>query len=172
MGLVLIGFMGTGKSTIALCLSKELGMPVVEMDKQIVQKEQMEIAEIFATRGETYFRDLETALLQELQKEEHVIISCGGGTPLRECNVVEMKKSGPVFLLEAHPKTIWERVKGNKERPLLNENMNIEYIENLMAERKEKYLAAADYVIKTDEKTEDEICQEILKIIREEEINV
>lgn len=172
MGLVLIGFMGTGKSTIALCLSKELGMPVVEMDKQIVQKEQMEIAEIFATRGETYFRDLETALLQELQKEEHVIISCGGGTPLRECNVVEMKKIGPVFLLEAHPKTIWERVKENKERPLLNENMNIEYIENLMSERKEKYLAAADYVIKTDEKTEDEICQEILKIIREEEINV
>lgn len=172
MGLVLIGFMGTGKSTIALQLSQIMGLPVVEMDRQIVQREQLEISEIFATYGESYFRDLETALLRELQMNNRVIISCGGGTPLRECNVIEMKKNGPVFLLTASPKTIWERVKENKERPLLNGNMSIEYIEKLMMDRKDKYLAAADYVIETDGKQPEQICRDIMKIIKEEKINV
>lgn len=172
MSLVLIGFMGTGKSTIALQLSEKLKMPIMEMDKQIVQKEQMEISEIFATKGENYFREIETLLLKELQIEEHVIVSCGGGTPLRECNVIEMKKNGPVFLLTAEPETIWERVKTSKERPLLNKDMSLEHIRNLMKEREEKYLKAADHIIKTDGKKPEEICQEIINTIREECVNV
>lgn len=163
MGVVLIGFMGTGKSTVAKELSGLLKMDIIEMDQQIVIQEGMEISEIFAKYGEEHFRNLETNLLKDMQKRENVIISCGGGTPLRECNVVEMKKNGSVFLLTAKPETIWNRVKNNTDRPLLNGNMNVEYIESMMAKRKEKYEAAADYIIETDGKSVSDICKEIIE---------
>ena len=94
MNIFLIGFMGTGKSTISAVLGKELSTEVIEMDELIVKRQGMPISQIFETRGEEYFRELETGLLVELQQRDGVIVSCGGGTPMRECNVAEMKKSG------------------------------------------------------------------------------
>ena len=90
--IVLIGFMGTGKSAIANCLSKMLPMETVEMDEVIAERARMSISDIFAVYGEEYFRNLETNLLVELQEKSNVIISCGGGTPLRDNNVAEMKR--------------------------------------------------------------------------------
>ena len=162
--IVLIGFMGTGKSTIARTLCKLRGMEIVEMDETIEAREEMPISEIFATKGEPYFRDLETNLLIEMQSKSGVVISCGGGVPMRERNVIEMKKNGSVFLLTAAPETIYERVKDCHNRPLLENNMSVSYISELMEKRREKYEAAADYIIHTDGKTAESICQEILKI--------
>ena len=120
--IVLIGFMGAGKSTISDFLKNVFAMDVVEMDQIIAQRQGMSISDIFETYGEQYFRDLETNLLIEMQSRSNVVISCGGGTPMRECNVVEMKKNGRVVLLTAKPETILDRVKDNHDRPLIENN--------------------------------------------------
>ena len=121
----LIGYMGTGKSTVAAYLCEHYNMNVVEMDQEIVEREGMSISDIFATKGENYFRDVETNLLLEIQKKENQVVSCGGGVVLRERNVEEMKKSGSIVLLTARPETILERVKDDDSRPLLKGNKNI-----------------------------------------------
>ena len=84
--IVLIGFMGAGKSTISEFLKTAFAMDVIEMDQIIAEREGMSISDIFEVYGEQYFRDLETNLLIEMQSRTNVVISCGGGTPMRECN--------------------------------------------------------------------------------------
>ena len=167
---VLIGFMGAGKSTIADLLRTGWGMERIEMDTLIEEREGMRISKIFETKGEPYFRDLETELLIELQARSNAVISCGGGVPMRERNVAEMKKNGRVVLLTAHPETILERVKDNHDRPLIENNKTVEGISALMEARRERYMAAADLVIETDRKTGEEICRELVeKLHRMEE---
>ena len=156
--IVLIGFMGAGKSTISDFLKTVFAMEVVEMDQIIAEREGMSISDIFETYGEEYFRNLETELLIEMQSKTNVVISCGGGVPMRERNVVEMKKNGRVVLLTAKPETILSRVKDNHDRPLLEGNKNVDFIADLMEKRREKYQAAADIVIETDGKDKLEIC--------------
>ena len=165
--IVLIGFMGAGKSTISDYLSTMFDMKLVEMDQEIAEREEMSIPDIFATYGEEYFRNLETELLKELQTGRNCIISCGGGVALRSENVVEMKKNGKVVLLTASPETIYERVKDSNDRPLLKENKSVEFIAQLMEKRKEKYEDAADVVIRTDGKTILQICEELITRLME-----
>ena len=164
--IVLIGFMGAGKSTISDFLKNVFAMDVVEMDQIIAQRQGMSISDIFETYGEQYFRDLETNLLIEMQSRSNVVISCGGGTPMRENNVLEMKKNGRVVLLTAQPETVLQRVKDNHDRPLLENNKNVSFIADLMAKRSEKYEAAADIIIQTDGKNEQEICEEMIQRLR------
>ena len=167
----LIGFMGAGKSTISDYLKNALAMDVVEMDQCIVERQGMSISDIFETYGEEYFRELETNLLIEMQSQSNVVVSCGGGVPMRERNVVEMKKNGRVVLLTAKPETILERVKDNHDRPLLENNKTVPFIADLMEKRRAKYEAAADIVIETDGKTELEICEELIHRLREADAN-
>ena len=167
----LIGFMGAGKSTISDYLKNALAMDVVEMDQCIVERQGMSISDIFETYGEEYFRELETNLLIEMQSQSNVVVSCGGGVPMRERNVVEMKKNGRVVLLTAKPETILERVKDNHDRPLLENNKTVPFIADLMERRRAKYEAAADIVIQTDGKSELEICEELIHRLREADAN-
>ena len=167
----LIGFMGAGKSTISDYLKNALAMEVVEMDQCIVERQGMSISDIFETYGEEYFRELETNLLIEMQSQSNVVVSCGGGVPMRERNVVEMKKNGRVVLLPAKPETILERVKDNHDRPLLENNKTVPFIADLMEKRRAKYEAAADIVIETDGKSELEICEEMIHRLREADAN-
>lgn len=164
--IVLIGFMGAGKSTISDFLKNAFAMDVVEMDQIIAEREGMSISDIFETYGEEYFRNLETELLIEMQSRKNVVISCGGGVPMRERNVVEMKKNGRVVLLTAKPETILNRVKDNHDRPLLEGNKNVDFIAELMEKRREKYEAASDIVIETDGKDRLEICEELVHSLR------
>lgn len=157
----LIGFMGCGKSTIARVLSEKLGMQQVEMDEQIVQEQGMPITEIFEKYGEAHFRDAETDLVKRLQEKDGVVVSCGGGAVLREENRNLMKASGVIVWLTAEPETILERVKHSTNRPVLNGNMNVEYIRELMEKRRACYADAADYIVATDGKSRDDICAEI-----------
>ena len=159
----LIGFMGSGKSTVASCLAKNYGMEIIEMDQLIVEREGMSIPDIFAQKGEPYFREAETNLLIEIQSEQNKVVSCGGGVVLREKNVEEMKKSGEIVLLSAKPETILERVKNDDNRPLLRGNKNVEFISDMMEKRRPKYESAADVVVWTDGKKVDAICEEIIK---------
>ena len=164
--IVLIGFMGAGKSTISDFLKTVFAMDVVEMDQIIAEREGMSISDIFETYGEEYFRNLETELLIEMQSRKNVVISCGGGVPMRERNVVEMKKNGRVVLLTAKPETILNRVKDDHDRPLLEGNKNVDFIAELMEKRREKYEAASDIVIETDGKDRLEICEELVHSLR------
>ena len=167
----LIGFMGAGKSTMSDYLKNALAMDVVEMDQCIVERQGMSISDIFETYGEEYFRELETNLLIEMQSRSNVVVSCGGGVPMRERNVAEMKKNGRVVLLTAKPETILERVKDNHDRPLLENNKNVSFIADLLEKRRAKYEAAADIVVETDGKSELEICEELIHRLREAEAN-
>lgn len=158
----LIGFMGAGKSTVAAELERQLHIQRAEMDALIVEREGMAISDIFAEKGETYFRDAETALLKDLTEKKGIIISCGGGAVMRDENAALMKQCGKIVLLTATPETIYERVKDSTDRPILNGNMNVDYIRELMEKRKDRYLAVADVVVATDQKSAEEITREIL----------
>lgn len=159
----LIGFMGCGKSTNAACLAAVTGADHVEMDEEIVRQQGMEIAEIFKEKGEAYFRDLETELIERFEKRRPAVVSCGGGAVLREENVRLMKSMGTIVLLTAEPETIYNRVKDSAERPVLNGNMNIPYIKELMEKRRPRYEAAADFAVSTDGKGAEDICGEIIE---------
>ena len=165
--IVLIGFMGAGKSTISDYLKTVFAMDIIEMDQIIAERAGMSISDIFETYGEQYFRDCETNLLIEMQSRTNVVISCGGGTPMRECNVVEIKKNGRVVLLTAKPETILDRVKDSHDRPLIENNKTVPFIADLMSKRREKYEAAADIIIETDGKSELEICEELIHSLRQ-----
>lgn len=161
----LIGFMGSGKSTVAAYLSNHFKMDIIEMDQMIAMREGMSIPDIFEQHGEEYFRDAETKLLFEILSEENKVVSCGGGVVLREQNVEVMKKGGLVVLLAAKPETILERVKDDDNRPLLRGNKNVAYISELMEKRRERYEYAADIVIWTDGKDLQNICEEIMSYV-------
>ncbi len=163
----LIGFMGAGKSTIARWLYRHQGMRLIEMDEMIARQEKMSIPEIFETKGEAYFRELETALLESLGQQENTVVSCGGGAAMRQCNVDAMRKSGKIVYLSASPRTIYGRVKNSHDRPLLEGNMNVGYIAKLLEQRLPKYLAAADLTVETDGRRAEEICGEILERCKE-----
>ena len=158
----LIGFMGAGKSTVAKELVKRLDASLVEMDQRIEEEQGMAITRIFEMHGELHFRDLETELLRTLAQEEKLVVSCGGGSVLRDENAALMKEQGCIVLLSATPETIYERVKNSTNRPILNGNMNVEYIRGLMEKRRDRYESVADIRIETDGKTIREICEEIL----------
>lgn len=163
--LFLIGFMGTGKTTIAKNLNRITGNDMLEMDQMIVKRQNMTINDIFKEYGEEYFRDLESNLLTKFTKKNGKIVSCGGGAVLREKNVAEMKKSGLIILLTATPETILKRTKNNHSRPNLEGKKNVAAIAEMMEARREKYETAADIIIKTDDKTTAEICEEILNLL-------
>lgn len=159
--IMLIGFMGAGKTTVSTRLSKDMSLPEIDMDAYIVRHQNMKISEIFDKYGEEGFRTIETQCLIEIMKNKGNIVSCGGGAVLKDENVEHMKKNGVIVLLTATPQTIYERVRNSNDRPILNGNMNIEFIEQLMNKRKSRYLEVADIIIETDNKSIADISKEI-----------
>ena len=163
----LIGFMGCGKSTVALKLNQMYRMHVIEMDQEISNRQRMSIPDIFEQYGEEYFRNLESALLKEITIDSEQVVSCGGGVVLREQNVAEMKKNGRIVLLTAKPENILKRVTGNDDRPILKGRKTVKNIAELLEARREKYESAADIIVNTDDKSITEISEEIIRKIRE-----
>lgn len=161
--IALIGFMGSGKTTVSKVLAEYLALPLIDVDEYIVKKNGMAIADIFQKYGEDYFRDLETEAVKEISKEKGIVLSCGGGTVLREENVKILKENGVIVLLQATPETIYNRVKNSNARPILNGNMNVQYISQLMEKRRTCYETAADMTIVTDKKGVDDIAREIIE---------
>jgi 3-dehydroquinate dehydratase type I len=165
--IVLIGFMGVGKSTISQALKEQSGWREIDTDAMIVEQERRSIADIFAEEGEEYFRQKETDLIDELADLPPSIISCGGGMAMRDLNVRKLQAIGEVVLLTAQPDTIYERVKDNTDRPLLNGHMNVPYIRELMEKRRPFYEKAATFSVTTDEREPADIAKEILEKCRQ-----
>ena len=162
----LIGFMGCGKSTVARHLARLLALPCSDTDAMIEQQAGMTISEIFGKMGEPAFREMETQLLRDLKDKSPMVISCGGGMAMRPENANLMKAAGTVVLIKASPETILERVIRNDNRPLLRGRKDIASISALMEERRERYEAAADFCVMTDnDHRADTVAEEIIKKI-------
>lgn len=159
--IVLIGFMGTGKSTVSGYIRDRLSMNEADVDAMIEEDQKMSIRDIFEQYGEKYFRDCESNAILKLQNCRHTIISCGGGAVMRDENVKNLKKCSRIVLLTASPESILERVKNETGRPILNGNMNVEFIKELMEKRKDFYVKAADIIVETDHKSIQQICEEL-----------
>ena len=160
--IMLIGFMGAGKTTVSRELSKMTGRKELDMDAYIVDREGMTIKDMFDRFGEEYFRQKETESLIEIMDMDDLIVSCGGGVVVKDENVDHMKNGGVFVLLTATPQTTLDRVKNSTDRPILNGNMNIEFITELMNKRKDRYLSVADIIVETDDKSVFDICTEIM----------
>lgn len=163
--IVLVGYMGCGKSTIA----RELlyGRPVspIDTDVEIEKRKGMTIAEIFEKEGEMSFRDEETMFLQELLEKDmqDAVLSTGGGMPLREENRKLLKKFGFVVYLKASPEETLERLKDDTSRPLLKAPDRLERIKSMIAQRQQVYEETADLTILVDGKSPTQIVEEIRK---------
>ncbi len=161
--IILIGFMGSGKTTVGLNLSYKMRMPVEDTDKLIEQREGKKISEIFAEEGEAYFRKLETLLLEEIKERNyHRIISVGGGTPVNPVNRKLLKECGTVIYFRVKPETVYQRVKQDTARPLLQCEDPLARIKELMEARKEAYEECADIIIDVDEISQDAVADRIV----------
>ncbi len=160
--IILIGFMGSGKTTVGKRLSESLNIPFVDTDEEIEKTSNMKIADIFSKYGEVYFRDLETKEVRKLLKDtKRKVISVGGGLAVQERNQPYLKKMGTVIFLEAREENLIKRLTGDTTRPMLKGGDLKERIETLMKQRQEAYHRVADLHIKTDEKNIEEIVEEI-----------
>ncbi|MDE6517804.1 MAG: shikimate kinase [Acetatifactor sp.] len=164
---VLIGFMGSGKSTMGIRLSYQLRYVLEDTDKLIEARAGKTISEIFVQEGEEAFRQMETELLEKLaERKGQRVYSAGGGTPVRAVNRPLLKKLGTVVYLRTRPETIYERLKDDTTRPLLQGEDPLGTIRRLMAEREEAYIETADMVLDVDDMTVDQVVARIVKCVR------
>ena len=169
--IILIGFMGSGKSTVGIALSYKMQCVLSDTDKMIERREGKSISEMFASEGEAYFRERETQLLRKLREEKtRQIFSVGGGTPLREENRRLLRELGTVVYLKVPAETVYERLKGDTTRPLLQGDDPMAKIRDLLGQREEIYSGAADIVVAADEKKPAQIAEEIAAIIKGESV--
>lgn len=160
--IILIGFMGSGKTSIGVRLSREIDLKFCDTDYVIEKNSKMTISQIFETQGEEYFRDLETETIKGfLSTLKDTVLSTGGGLPMRECNQKVLKELGLVVYLKASPSEIYHRLEHDTTRPLLQGDNPKDKIHKLMKIREPLYVQAAHVIIDTDDKTFDMIIEEI-----------
>lgn len=167
--IILIGFMGSGKTTVSRVLSKKLGCRLLDTDEEIVKDANMSVSEIFKQKGEEEFRRLETDELSKISamNGDRLIISSGGGLPLREKNRELMNQIGTVIYLRTKPETVYSRTRYDHSRPLLNSDNPLEKIIHMQKDREAYYLEASAEIVDTDDKNPDEIADEIIKIVKD-----
>jgi shikimate kinase len=163
MNIVLIGYRGTGKSTVARILGQRLRRKVISTDAEIVKVTGTSIPEIIEQFGWDHFRKIETEVCQKLAGQKDLIIDTGGGLILKEENVTSLKAGGKLFWLTAEVSTITNRISGDTQRPSLSGTKSfVEEIEDILEIRKPYYRAAADVIIPTDHETPESIADMIV----------
>lgn len=166
MNIVLIGFRGTGKTTVGKKLAKKLKMKYVSTDKQIEKKTAMSIKKIVKKFGWKKFRAVESKVVEDISKKDNLIVDCGGGVILKKENVKNLKKNGVLILLTADVETIKKRIKKSRTRPPLKGYNFLNEIKDVLTERRKKYKAAADHTINTSNLGIDEVTKKIIQFIR------
>ncbi len=156
----LVGFMGSGKSTVGHILAEKLDMEFIDVDTEIEKKENKKISEIFKEKGEPYFRELEKKEIDLITKKKGVVVSTGGGLGADIENMKKMKETGTVIWLDVPINIILKRCEKDINRPLLQQPF--EDLKKLFEDRKKVY-SMSDIHIKIENQTPEEIVQEILK---------
>lgn len=164
----LIGYMGSGKSSAGRLAADILKYDFDDTDDIIVRREGISIPEIFEKNGESYFRGLETGTLKELCESNvsKMLLSTGGGLPVRMENRVLLKKFGRVIYLRARTETLYERVKEDRGRPLLETDDKLGRIRQMLANRDPIYREASDCIIDTDDMDLAQVAKEIVNIAK------
>jgi shikimate kinase len=166
MNLFLLGYRGCGKTTVAQCLATELGWSWCDADVELERRAGRSIKEIFATDGESAFRDLEAAVLADLAAGERQVVALGGGVVVRDTNRQLLLQQPAVVWLRALPETLWERIQADpttaERRPNLTATGGLEEIRKLLAERNPWYQACSRGIVDTDGKSPAEIAKEVL----------
>lgn len=148
MTVFLCGFMGCGKTTIGALLAKKLGVQLIDTDARIVEKEGLSIPEIFAQKGEGYFREIEAQTVRELAGKK-AVVSCGGGAMLRDDTAAAAREKGCVVFLDVPFETCYARIRGDKNRPLVQQNSK-EGLQEIFDARRGVYLQNASVVVSAD----------------------
>ncbi|MDD5107930.1 MAG: shikimate kinase [Candidatus Omnitrophica bacterium] len=165
MNIYLVGFMGTGKTTVGRLLAAQKKWNFVDLDELIELKEQRRIVDIFAKEGERYFRKIEKKLLKQISTQKKFVVACGGGVVLDKDNIKLMKKTGILICLCANCEEILKRVSSSTHRPILNVEKPRERIEFLLKMRAPYYMQA-DKMIDTSGLSVKQVVQKILKVTK------
>ena len=161
---VLVGFMGTGKSAVGRVIAQKLEFHFIDTDDVIEQTSRAKISDIFAEHGEDYFRDLESQAVKSVALMKNQVVATGGGVVLRSSNVDLLRIGGPIFCLNATPKAIWDRVRSSRSRPLLREPEPLKKIETLL-DKRAPYYALADHQIETTGVSVERVADEIISYV-------
>ena len=162
--IVLVGFMGTGKSAVGRVIAQKLEFHFIDTDGVIEQTSKAKISDIFAEHGEDYFRDLESQAVKSVALMKNQVVATGGGVVLRSSNIDLLRTGGPIFCLNATPKAIWDRVRSSRSRPLLRGPEPLKKIETLL-DKRAPYYALADHQIETTGVSVDRVADEIISYI-------
>ena len=163
MNIVLIGYRGTGKTSVGQLLAERLGRQLVSTDAEVIRRATLSIPEIVKQFGWDRFRDLESDACLELSGKDRLIIDTGGGVILRQRNVDALKAKGVLVWLTASVRTITERIGGDTQRPSLTGTKSFtDEVEEVLREREPRYKAAADHVIQTDGRSLAQVADAIL----------
>lgn len=170
MRIVLIGYRGTGKTTVGRLLADALTWPFIDTDPLIEQRAGLDIATIFARHGEPYFRDLESAVIADLDSAGPAVISVGGGAVLRPENVQHLRSGSLVVWLTAPAETLYRRITGDatttQRRPNLTGLVGLEEVRHLLAVREASYRSAADLAVDTEALSPIQVAERILAHLR------
>jgi len=166
--IILVGYMGCGKSTVGKNLAKITGYDFIDTDEIIEKNQGKTISEIFAESGEEAFRQMETELLKAFldDKKDKFVISTGGGMPVKDINRKLLEKLGTVVYLKADPETIYEHVKNDTKRPLLQCDNPQQRIRDMIQIRNPIYQSSADIIINVDNLKQSEIAERLKKSCR------
>lgn len=162
--IVLIGMMGSGKTTIGKLLGEKLTLRSIDIDVIIEQNEKRTVSELFQNEGEKYFRNIERETIKKNFTNKDLIISLGGGAFEDQLTQELLLKNSTVIYLKTSPNVILERIKNNTNRPLLKNQMTVEKIQSIILQRQKNY-ELANITILTDNKNTDKIVEEILGVI-------
>jgi shikimate kinase len=163
--IILTGFMGVGKTSVGTRLAKDLGYTFVDTDGLIEADQKITITEIFSSFGEPYFRDVETRIIRQVLENENQVIATGGGAVIRDENRTVFKERGITICLTARPEVVYERIRHETHRPLLQVPDPQGRIRELLTDR-ESFYRRADFVIDTSDKTVDDVINEIKEKVR------
>ena len=163
--IVLVGFMGTGKTSVGRRLSSQLRMRYVDTDDIVERDSGRRISDIFAADGEPAFRELESEAIRKVSRLHNHVISTGGGAVLKEANMTVLKRNGVVFCLTATAEEIYKRVGHQTHRPLLQDPDPLANIQSMLAERR-PYYAKSDHMISTTGRSFGEIIMHIKRMFR------
>ena len=164
----LVGFMGTGKTAVGRITARLLSRDFVDLDISIETLESSSINDIFRKKGEKFFRDLETKYLNDVSQKNNLIVACGGGIVIKKDNIDIMKNTGLVICLKADASVIFERVKLNKNRPLLNVEEPLKRINELLEKRRFFY-GLSDFQLDTSSLSEEQAAGMIVEIVKNNE---